>query len=53
MAEIREFDSWCHPSDCGLFSNWRFFQAMLISTASQKRREALERRIIIEDVVVE
>ena len=49
--ELREFDSWCHPGDYSLCSNWRYFQAMLISTSSQKRREAEERRIIIEDVV--
>jgi len=32
-------------------SNWRYFQAMLISTSSQKRREALELRMVIEDVI--
>jgi len=49
--ELRGFDSWCHLSDYGLCSNFRYFQAMLISTSSQKRREAVERRIVIEDVV--
>jgi hypothetical protein len=33
------------------YSNWHYFQAMLISTASEKRREAVERRMVIEDVV--
>jgi hypothetical protein len=51
LEEFLELASWSHLSDCSLFSNWRYFQAMLISTASQKRREAVERRIVIEDVV--
>jgi hypothetical protein len=32
-------------------SNFRCFQAMLISTALQKRREAVETRMVTEDVV--
>jgi hypothetical protein len=30
---------------------WRYIQAMLISNSSQKRREAVERRMVTEDVV--
>jgi hypothetical protein len=30
--------------------NWRWFQATLISNSSQKRREAVERRMVTEDV---
>lgn len=51
MANSRVFASLRHTSDCGLSPNWRHFQAMLISTASQKRMEATERRTVIEDVV--
>jgi hypothetical protein len=34
-----------------IYSNWRYSQPILISTAFQKRMKAVERRIIIEDVV--
>lgn len=32
-------------------SNWRYFQAMLISAASKKRKDAVERGTVIEDVL--
>ncbi len=38
-------------AQCDLWQNGLYFQAMLISTTAQKKREAVENRIIIEDVL--